>query len=50
MRFEFERDPLKAAGIVQLAPDIRRAFIDEASVNRALRMVIDVAKGLHKQA
>jgi hypothetical protein len=48
-RGKYHKQFLAATGIVQLAPDVRRAFADEASVNRALRMVIDLAKGLHKQ-
>jgi hypothetical protein len=34
-----------ATGLVQLAPDVRRAFADDDAVNRALRHVLELAKG-----
>jgi hypothetical protein len=36
----------RASGFVQLDPDVRKAFPDDASVNRALRHVIELANDL----
>jgi hypothetical protein len=35
---------LAASGLVQLAPDVRHAFADDDAVNRALRLVLELAK------
>ncbi|MGP6158193.1 MAG: hypothetical protein ACLPYS_11940 [Vulcanimicrobiaceae bacterium] len=40
---------LEAARLVQLDPDVRAAFPNDASVNRALRRVIELAKDLRKE-
>ena len=37
---------IQASGLIQLDPDVREAFPDDASVNRTLRRVIEIAKDL----